>query len=419
MTQTPRSKRHPLRPIAVKLAALAVCLGQLGTAHAACSAYALPGVNASGGEFNAGALPGRFAYDYIYPQQAEVDLMKSLQLKLMRVPILWERVQPTASGALVEAEMVRIDDVVRLASAAGLTIVLDVHNYGYYRNAALGTSASPVGALPDLWRRLATRYKNNANVTFGMMNEPNTMPAETWAAIARQTLDAIRATGAGNVVMIPGTYWDGAQSWFAKAGALSNAEAMLPLARNDAKVVFEVHQYFDDNFSGTSETCTGSTTALNALTTIGTWARTNHVRLFLGESGVSQRPECLTVLDSALGILERDKDVWFGWTYWAAGSWWGNYPFNVQSASGQAAQGAVLKRRATTLNNATCAAGTPTPAPAPAPVVTTPAPAPVATPAPAPVATPAPAPVATPAPAPVATPAPAPVAVPPPAPRKK
>ncbi len=351
---SPLIKIRRLRPLVARFTAIALAAAQLNVAEAACANYALPGANVSGGEFNAGSLPGRYGYDYIYPAQNEVDLLKSLNLKLMRVPILWERVQPVLSGALLESEMVRVDNVVQLALAGGLTVVLDVHNYSQYRGASLAASSAQPTALPDLWRRLAARYANRAGVDFGMMNEPHDMPADVWAGIAQRTLAAIRATGAQNLVMVPGTNWTGAQSWFSAVGPVSNATALLPLARGDANVVFEVHQYFDGDYSGTSDTCTAAQPALTALYNIGGWARTNHVKLFLGEFGTSQRSECLSTLNYATAILQNDRDVWYGWTYWAAGAWWGNYMFNLQSASGQAAQGAILKSRAATLNNAAC-----------------------------------------------------------------
>ncbi len=29
--------------------------------------------------------------------------------------------------------------------------------------------------------------------------------------------------------------------------------------------------------------------------------------------------------------MESNSDVWMGWAYWAAGTWWNRgYPFNVQ-----------------------------------------------------------------------------------------
>ena len=31
-----------------------------------------------------------------------------------------------------------------------------------------------------------------------------------------------------------------------------------------------------------------------------------------------------------LGTLDASSDVFVGWTYWAAGPWWGDYPLSVQ-----------------------------------------------------------------------------------------
>ena len=148
----------------MKLAALCVSVAQTAPAHAACSSYTLPGVNVSGGEFNPGST--HYAYDYIYPQQPEIDLMNTLQLKLMRMPFAWERIQPVASGPLSSDEMTRIDAVIALAAASGITVVIEPHNYANYQGRSLADVASPPGALQDLWRRLALRYKNNANVVF-------------------------------------------------------------------------------------------------------------------------------------------------------------------------------------------------------------------------------------------------------------
>jgi endoglucanase len=30
-----------------------------------------------------------------------------------------------------------------------------------------------------------------------------------------------------------------------------------------------------------------------------------------------------------LKYVKANADVWMGWTYWAAGAWWGNYKFSV------------------------------------------------------------------------------------------
>ncbi len=342
------------RLLAVALMA-ALLFPSVEAAAAACAPSTLPGANVAGGEFNGGKQPAVHGRDYVYPAAGEVALLKRLGLRLMRVPFLWERLQPAPLAPLDPAEVARLDDVIGQARAAGIVTVLDAHNYGRYRGVSLDKRDAPDGALPDLWRRLAQRYGGEADVVFGVMNEPHDIDADAWAAIARSTLAAIRATGANNVVLIPGTHWDGAHSWLA-GGSRSNADALLPLARGDDKVVFEVHQYFDDNFSGTSPTCGAAARVAPALTQVAAWARSHRVRLMLGEFGVSRRPECVEALDGALAAIERDRDVWYGWTYWAAGAWWGNYMFNIQTPD-EAPQARVLRDRAARLGRPSCEAG--------------------------------------------------------------
>lgn len=331
-------------------------MSPLTASSATCDAT-LAGANFAGGEFNGDRQPAVYGRDYIFPAATEIALMKHLDLKLMRVPFLWERLQPKASGPLDAAELARLTSVVDQARVAGLTVVLDVHNYGMYRGVALDRSDAPKGALPDLWKRIAQHFGGDRNVVFGLMNEPKDVDVVAWGAIAKETLAAIRSTAAPNVVLIPGTHWDGAHSWMDGPPGHSNADVLLPLARNDDAVVFEVHQYFDGNFSGTSETCDAATRVPQILARIGVWAQVNHVRLMLGEFGVSQRPECVKALSAALAVIEEDRSVWYGWTYWAGGAWWGNYPFNIEANGGDTPQGKVLKTRADALAMSPCASG--------------------------------------------------------------
>ena len=338
--------------------AFVLALMQAAPAFAAsCPDMPLAGANVAGGEFNGGKAGAKFAFDYIYPAANEVALLKRLGLKLMRVPFLWERVQPKALGPLDAAEMAHLDEVVNLARLSGLTVVLDVHNYGTYQGVSLDQPGAAKGALPDLWKRLAQRYGGDSNVVFGLMNEPKDIDVVAWAAIAKSTLAAIRSTAASNIVLIPGTHWDGAHSWTAGSPGRSNADALLPVARGDDKVVFEVHQYFDDNYSGTGEACGAAAQVPSILARVGAWARVNRVKVMLGEFGVSKRPECVKALDDALAVIEEDRDVWYGWTYWAAGAWWGDYPFNLQASNGETPQGRVLQARAANLNRSSCRPG--------------------------------------------------------------
>ncbi len=77
---------------------VAACLAAAHVASAfaapACADVPMPGVNFAGGEFNGGKQGARYGFDYIYPGAGEIALLQRLGLKAMRVPFLWERLQP-------------------------------------------------------------------------------------------------------------------------------------------------------------------------------------------------------------------------------------------------------------------------------------------------------------------------------------
>ena len=119
-----------------------------------------------------------------------------------------------------------VDQAVRLGSALGGHIVIDLHRFGH-----------PVAADIKFWKSVATRYKNNPAVIFELFNEPHGISWNIWlhggklgfaaarranhgavdkalrdvggnVAVGMQTLlNTIRATGAGNIVAAGGLNW--------------------------------------------------------------------------------------------------------------------------------------------------------------------------------------------------------------------
>jgi endoglucanase len=289
------------------------------------------GVNLAGAEFGANRM-GRsnvHGKDYIYPSAQEVQAFRDMGMNLFRIPVRWERLQPALGGGLHGAEMARLDNVIEQATEAGATVIIDIHNYARYRGALVGSEAVPVEAFLDLWRLLARRYARQPKVAFGLMNEPHGISATAWADIAQQGLLAIRAAGARNLVLVPGTAWTGAHSWRKRvSGGVSNAEALRTLRDPANNMAIEFHQYFDGNSSGTQPRCVAPEVVERRLAIASTWLRDTGHRGFLGEFGGSSTPECLAALRAALTHVERERG-WMGWTYWASSRWFGNYELSV------------------------------------------------------------------------------------------
>jgi endoglucanase len=216
----------------------------------------------------------------------------------------------------------------------GARVVLDVHNFARYRAALIGSEAVPAPALADLWARLATRYKDNQRVVFGLMNEPVGISARAWRDAASSAISSIRATGARNLILVPGTSWTGAHSWLRGGDGVSNGSVMAELRDPADNFAFEVHQYFDRDYSGTSDVCRSEDIGVRTLSRFTQWLKDNRFKGFLGEFGASSNQTCMAALENTLKFLNVNDDVWTGWTYWAAGAWWNNYPFSVEPAGG-------------------------------------------------------------------------------------
>jgi endoglucanase len=289
------------------------------------------GVNLAGAEFNSSKRPGTLFKDYTYPAASDYAYFAGKGMNIVRLPFLWERLQPQANGELDAAQLALIQKAVAQAKAQNMHIVLDVHNYAKYQGVRLGTEGTPGALLADLWKRLATVFKDDDAVIFGLMNEPNAIDANAWTAIAQSSIEAIRATGARNLILVPGTAYTGAHSWASTSYGTPNATAVATINDPANNLAVEVHQYLDKDFSGTSGECVSATVGADKLRAFTAWLRQQGKRGFLGEFGAGTGDTCLQALDGMLAYMDENADVWLGWTYWAGGSWWqANYPFNVQ-----------------------------------------------------------------------------------------
>ena len=300
----------------------------------------LLGVNLAGADF--GSVGQAFGTGYTYPTHAEIDYEAASGMNVIRLPFLWERLQPTLNGPLDPAELARIDDVVTYATAKGLKVDLDVHDYGKYRGQLIGSDAVSTAAFADLWSRIAGHFASNGGVLFGLMNEPQQSSAGDWLADANAAIASIRAAGAGQEILVPGIGWDGAWTWTTGQNAsVIGAGVRDPLDN----YVFEVQQYLDADGSGTHAGVVSGTVGSERLAAVTSWAESTGHRLFLGEFGTANDATSLAALDDMLSSMSRHADVWQGGTYWAAGPWWGDFMYSAEPKDGvDAAQMKVLER---------------------------------------------------------------------------
>jgi endoglucanase len=173
--------------------------------------------------------------------------------------------------------------------------------------------------------RLAKHFHDRPLVWFGLMNEPNKHTAQLNAQLMQSAVNAIRATGAKNFITVPGTSWTGAHSWISSG----NAAAYENFSDPGSNFAFEVHQYLDKDNSGSHAEATSGAGA-KRIAAFAAWAKTRHVRGLLGETGWSKDDASQAEGEAELAAMDQDRDVWLGFTYWAAGPWWGSYMYSLE-----------------------------------------------------------------------------------------
>ena len=287
------------------------------------------GVNLACGEF--GKAPGVYGRDYTYPEEHHFAYCKRKGLLVVRLPLKWERLQRTLMGPLDPTELARLDRVVDHAREHGIRLLLDLHNYARYQGKLIGTEEVPNDAFADLWRKLAAHYKEeDAIFAYGLMNEPHDTQG-LWPAAAQAAIDAVRSVDREHTLVVCGDGWSGAHSW-----QRINKDLLL---RDPAEnLVYEAHQYFDRDSSGTykqsyDDSGAFPTIGVHRLKPFAEWLKKHNARGFIGEFGVPDGdPRWLVVLDRFLASMEENG---IGGTYWAAGPWWGKYPMSVEPRDGK------------------------------------------------------------------------------------
>jgi endoglucanase len=287
------------------------------------------GVNLAGLEFGT-TVPGVIGTDFFQPTTDELDYYKSKGLKVMRIPFLWERVQPILNGALDPTYLGYIDNLIASAKVRGISIILDVHNYCRYNSNIIGATGSPVTIthFQNLWSKLAAHYNKETTVwAYGLMNEPNSLGSRSlWFKIAQAGISSIRTVDAVHPILVCGDFWAHSDLW------KTYSDTLKYLKDPANKIIYEAHQYFDSDGSGTyaSTSFSGNGMNVNSGVTLVApfvnWLKANNKKGFMGEYGIpnnagADQANWNTLLNNFLNYLSQNC---VGGTAWAGGPGWGN-----------------------------------------------------------------------------------------------
>lgn len=361
------------------------------------------GTNLSGMEW---AAPGlRYGLSsapnlhFTVPRAADVAYLAAQGFTKNRLPIQWELLQPMLHDT-VASDATRaaigmpgafhpyyegyITGVLDAHAAAGISCIIDLHNYARYQDftyqadgTVLGLTLPPSPLLrpyttdpnqvqqrifalapgatlrpshfADFWGRAAAKWKDHPGLGgYGLMNEPHDLPRagtvtasnggedlNILAAFVQVAIQAIRAVDADTPIYVPGNEWSAAMT----IGRLNPA---YPLAGKN--LIYEVHMYLDafsnghafdwdtevaKNYSaGFGSTPITTTTGHDRLKIALDWAQAKGVKLSLTEVGMPLDDARWQTSFSRAAVAAQEAGCevfsWMGGNHWQIR----NYPIN-------------------------------------------------------------------------------------------
>ena len=285
---------------------------------------AVTGITLAGPEFGEWNLPGTYGTDYIYPSATDIAQYEG-QIDLIRLPFRWERIQPDKTQPLNAAEVARIRSVLDAAVANDMQVLLDMHNFGRYYGWIIGADNELGLYYADAWREIALEFGDHSGLWgYGLMNEPHDMGGHSWRDTAQLAVDAIRTVDTNTRITVPGDQWGGAWSW-----QIYNSN--LHIADPSNLIVYEAHQYFDDNHSGAyNQSYAGEgaypDVGVDRLQPFLTWLTAHGYQGMIGEFGAPDTAEWNEVSER---FAASAADAGMPVIIWAGGPWWGNYQLYV------------------------------------------------------------------------------------------
>lgn len=150
------------------------------------------GVNIAGFDFGCGTDGTCIISQAVPPvyQLSGVDGLGQMQhfvkddgYNVFRLPVGWQYLTYNQStGVLNETQFSNYNMLVSDCLSTGAYCEIDIHNYARYDGQIIGQGGPSNEIFAELWFNIASYWKNESKVIFGVMNEPHDIPnITTWA----------------------------------------------------------------------------------------------------------------------------------------------------------------------------------------------------------------------------------------------
>jgi len=224
-----------------------------------------------------------------------------------------------AQNRLDPAWLDTLDWVVREASAAGLGVILDEHDFDV-------CSKAPDACEPKLlafWRQIGERYRDAPDtVLFELLNEPHApLDATRWNAMLGKLIPLVRASNPRRTLVIGPTRWN-------------NLEELptLQLPKDDRNILVTFHSYEPFRFTHQGASWAGETASLKNIPftaadearirsdydKVAAWSKANDRPVLMGEFGAYEKSGTPVAARARYtATVRREAEAHgFPWAYW-------------------------------------------------------------------------------------------------------
>jgi endoglucanase len=257
-----------------------------------------------------------------------VPKVKEAGFDHVRLPVRWSNhAAPTADATLDEAFAARIDEVIDLALANDLYVVMDVHHYRQLDGEPLDPNEAEVEPtvveerLVNIWKQLSARYQGHSNrLVYELYNEPHgRQSSHMWNLLAARALAAVRENDPERVVVV------GASEW-------NDPTALRALKiPDDPNLIVTFHHYspYHFTFQGTfvknspawvGTTCCDESQQIEIRSGVeiaAIFSRLNGVPVYLGEFGSSTVADTASRVAYSRFMREQAESFGIPWAVWS------------------------------------------------------------------------------------------------------
>jgi endoglucanase len=233
-------------------------------------------------------------------------------------------------GTLDTTNFGKYDQLMQACLSTGAYCAIDIHNFARFNGQIIGqSSGGPTDAqFADLWSQLATKYKSNGKVVFGLMNEPHDVDITAWANSVQAAVTAIRNAGATTqMILLPGNNFTSAATFVSNGSAAALSNVTNPDG-SITGLLLDVHKYLDVDNSGEHAECTTDNIA-SAFQLVADFLRQNNRQAIVSETGAGSTSSCFTDFCAQNTFLNQNSDVFLGYIAWAAGSFSTSYVLSL------------------------------------------------------------------------------------------